>query len=263
MQQTMMGVVTLDDPKIKAKLETLNLLLDKDPPQDVLRSRKLKVWRGGQSIIIDHFYLPIHWIEQELRKVFGWYQTRNFRTEQIANEVIGHVDLLVWHNIFRQWVSFQGTASVMINQKKVNGKQANPMDLSSKTLNALEAAAPHLLIDCTSNAAKHIGPRFGQKLNREFTYDYVPELLTSAARMAEIERELEILELSKKMVEKYQNELDAMTLLQLKNDGTKFFDKVTKEGKLIAGDYEILRNYGLTLYKTKKEQLKSKENDKK
>lgn len=115
-------------------------------------------------------YIPIAVIERLLDEMYlGIWQTDNFRTEVIANEVVGAIDLKVYHPVAKVWMTRTGAASAMILTS--SGK---PVTLENKITNALVTMYPKLKAECIKNAAKSLGVRFGRALNRgedeQFSY---------------------------------------------------------------------------------------------
>ena len=125
-------------------------------------------------------YLPIAHIEAQLDEIFmGLWQTSNFRWQVVANEIIGSIDLEVFHPIACHWVKRTGSASVPIQQKSGSA----PSDVDAKYKNALVKDFPHLKADCIKNAAKSLGRRFGRDLNR--IYDELVEDRTETIEQAD------------------------------------------------------------------------------
>lgn len=151
-------------------------VLNKEPEQDHVKKNDLA---GGA------LYLPIGKIEMTLDEVFmGLWKTDNFRWTVIANEVVGSIDLHVYHPIIKDWLTRTGAAATIIQQdaykKDDNGNymkdergykiRANvaPSDVDAKIKNALEKGFPKLKAECIKNAAKGLGKLFGRDLNRTF-----------------------------------------------------------------------------------------------
>lgn len=110
-------------------------------------------------------YLPIAHVEAQLDEIFlGLWQTKNFRWQVVANEIIGSIDLEVFNPVANAWITRTGTASVPIQQKSGSA----PTDVDAKYKNALVKDFPHLKADCVKNAAKALGRRFGRDLNRNY-----------------------------------------------------------------------------------------------
>ncbi len=113
-------------------------------------------------------YLPIAVIERLLDENYsGLWQTANFRWEVIANEVVGSIDLQVFHPTAKIWITRTGAASAMIQTQK-----GQPIAVEHKHPNTLVKDFPHLKTECLKNAAKSLGVRFGRSLNRGEFEDY-------------------------------------------------------------------------------------------
>ena len=114
-------------------------------------------------------YLPIRHIERKLDEVYsGLWTTQNFRWQVVVNEIVGSIDLLIFHPIAKTWLTRTGAASKMILVPK--DKQAIP---ENKIKNALETGFPALKAECLKNAAKSLGVVFGRSINNDdddFTY---------------------------------------------------------------------------------------------
>lgn len=131
--------------------------------------------------------LPISYVEMTLDELyFGLWETVNFKSQLIANEVVGSLELRVFHPITQQWISRTGTASIIIMVDRVpdgvTGQEKNrwALDPSNKKSNALDMAYPKLKAECTKNAAKSLGKIFGRDLNRkEKVATYEPLIMGS------------------------------------------------------------------------------------
>ena len=116
-------------------------------------------------------YLPISFVEMTLDEMFfGLWQTVNFRTKVVGNEIVGEIDLMVFHPVIEQWLTRTGAAATMIRQQK----GAGITEIDKKIHNALEMDYPHLKADCIVNAARSFGKLFGRELNRKFEDIYKP-----------------------------------------------------------------------------------------
>ena len=124
-------------------------------------------------------YLPIADIEMRLDSVFnGLWETRAFTTTVIVNEVVGHIELRVFHPVAHIWITRIGSAAVQIklrSQRDSNGNKipADVLDVSKKIVNTLQTDYPHLKAECIKNAAKSLGKFFGRDLNREEDLSFV------------------------------------------------------------------------------------------
>lgn len=132
-------------------------------------------------------YLPISFVENKLDEVFsGLWQIKNFRWQVIANEIVGSIELGVYHPILKEWIWREGAGATMIQQQK----GSDITDISAKHKNTLVKDFPHLKTECLKNAARSLGKMFGRDLNREFEDSYTPIQDTVEAQgiMAQIKR---------------------------------------------------------------------------
>lgn len=114
-------------------------------------------------------YVPISHVQTLLDQMFfGLWQTKCFTYKVVGNELVGSIELWVYHPIIKEWLVRTGVAATQIRQNK----GAKLTDIDQKIKNALEMDAPHLYADCVKSAAKTLGPAFGRDLNREFTDNY-------------------------------------------------------------------------------------------
>lgn len=130
--------------------------------------------RAPQNTKVNKFanntqYIPISNIQTLLDQMFfGLWQTKNFTFQVIANELVGKIELWVYHPIVKDWIVRTGVAAAQIRQNK----GAKLTDIDSKIKNSLEMDAPHLYADCVKSAAKTLGAAFGRDLNRNFVDNY-------------------------------------------------------------------------------------------
>jgi len=123
-------------------------------------------------------YLPISYIEMQLDELFfGLWETKDFKWQTVANEIIGSITLRVFHPVANHWIERTGAAATMIRQQG----GADLTDVSKKIKNALEMDFPHLKADCTVNAARSLGKSFGRDLNRKFWDAYNPLIQQEAS----------------------------------------------------------------------------------
>jgi hypothetical protein len=133
---------------------------------------------GAKEIKVNKFandskYIPISFIEMRLdRYFFGFWETVNFRTQVIVNEVVGSIDLRVKHPVTGEWLTRTGAAGVPIQMKSGSGIT----QVEQKIHNTLVKDYPHLKAMCVLNACKSLGKLFGRDLNRNFEDDYQPLL---------------------------------------------------------------------------------------
>jgi hypothetical protein len=124
----------------------------------------------------DAEYLPISFIEMTLDEIFfGLWQTKNFKTEGIANEIVGSIELWYFHPVAKTWICRIGAGAVQVQMKsKEKGGDGDITNIRNKITNTLTKDYPHLKADCFRNAALSIGKTFGRDLNRKFEDQYNP-----------------------------------------------------------------------------------------
>jgi len=108
--------------------------------------------------------LVISSVENTLREMYnGLVQYKNFEYTQILNEIIGTIEVVVFHPIIGQWLTYSGTASieVMMNAK------SDFTNFKNKKRNALKLGIPKLKSLCITNASQLIGNILGANLNRK------------------------------------------------------------------------------------------------
>lgn len=117
-------------------------------------------------------YIPISVVEMMLDQLFfGDWDTKNYRTKQVLNEIVGDIELTVVHPVTGREITRTGSAAVPIQQKK----GAEPQEIEKKYTRALEKDYPNVKARATSNAAKSLGRIFGRDLGRSHVAgDYSP-----------------------------------------------------------------------------------------
>lgn len=121
--------------------------------------------------------IPISFIETLLDEVYlGIWNTKNFRTQVVVNEIVGTIDLEVFDPTIKTWIHRSGSAAVQIQQ--ASGSAIT--DIGAKYKNALQKDYPKLESMCLKAACKRLGKKFGRDLNRkfedEYTEEYTPQL---------------------------------------------------------------------------------------
>lgn len=194
--------ITVSSGTMLPAVENLQKMLNQFPPDNEVQVNK----HNNEAK-----YIPIAIIERLLDEFYaGLWQTDNFRTEVIANEVVGSINLKVFHPVIKMWITRTGVASVMILTRA--GK---PVTIENKIPNTLVTNYPKLKAECIKNAAKSLGVRFGRALNRgdmeEYSYlsEQVTAMTTTHARLVEI---LETAKVSKVIKEKIVKRLPRMTV---------------------------------------------------
>lgn len=158
-----LAIITDDRAAIKAfreQLENFTTLLNKAPVKE-----KIQKHQGYE-------YLPISVVEKDLdRLYFGLVQYECISYNQIFNEIACHARIKVFHPVIRQWISYDGLGSAVI-QQDANTKV---IDFHQhKKPNALQLTLPKAYAEAIKNAAKKIGKRFGADVNRKFEDEYEP-----------------------------------------------------------------------------------------
>lgn len=150
-------------PPIKrVELDFVNSMLNASPKESEV---KINTQAGNSK------YLPVSFVEMTLDEIFGGlWQTKNFTSQVVANEIIGTIELGVFHPVLKEWIWRTGAGAVMIQQSK--GSQIT--DIGAKIKNTLVKDFPHLKAECLKNAARSLGKVFGRDLNRSFEDQYTP-----------------------------------------------------------------------------------------
>ena len=121
-------------------------------------------------------YLPISFMEMTLDEIFfGLWQTKNFHSMVVANEIVGELELWYFHPVAKTWLCRIGAGAVQIQMKSVEkGGSGDITDIRDKIINTLSKDYPHLKAECFRNACLSLGKSFGRDLNREFDDQYNP-----------------------------------------------------------------------------------------
>lgn len=152
------------------------------------------------SIANNAQYISIATIERKLDELYsGLWQTDNFRWSVVANEIVGAIDLKVFHPIAKCWITRTGAASALIQTAK-----DKPATVENKIKNTLVKDMPHLKAECLKNAAKSLGTVFGRNLNRgqEDDFMYLSETVREVVDGSS--RALSLLETSNVTAEHYE-----------------------------------------------------------
>lgn len=143
--------------------------------------------------------VTISFIEMTLDELYlGQWSTRNFKTRNIANEVVGEIELEVINPISGMSIVRTGSAAIQIQVDKVpdaikdSPQEKNRWHLNSdnKKPNALDLGYPKLKAECLKNAAQSLGKIFGRDLNRKKADTYRPSInvMPEKAFLALLER---------------------------------------------------------------------------
>ena len=124
----------------------------------------------------DSQYLPISFLEMTLDEIFfGLWQTKNFKTEGVANEIVGSLELWYFHPVAKTWLCRVGAGAVQVQMKSIEkGGDGDITNIRNKITNTLTKDYPHLKADCFRNACLSLGKAFGRDLNRKFEDQYNP-----------------------------------------------------------------------------------------
>jgi hypothetical protein len=188
--------------------EAFQMMLNQEPSKSEIKTNKMA--NNSQ-------YLPVASTERLLDEIYaGLWSQKNFRWQVVANEIIGAIDLEVYHPTAKVWITRTGAASAMIQMRK-----GEPITVESKHINTLVKDFPHLKAECLKNAAKSLGVRFGRNLNRgqeeEFSYlsENMQSLSENGVRAAELLQTAKITESRRAEIEKKIRRANADTLKQI------------------------------------------------
>lgn len=142
-------------------------------------------------------YLPIELVEQKLNHYFhGLWQITGFKYQVIVNEIVGDLELAVYHPQAGIWLRRAGTGAVVIQQRvkyetNANGQRVKVeqdfLDINRKIANTLVKDMGHLKAECIKNAAKSFGRTFGSDLARDIEdQGYADVMLTPEAVAEEV-----------------------------------------------------------------------------
>lgn len=209
-------------------------------------------WLQKNPMASGTLYIPIGILQMELDRIFfGLWQSKNFVTSVIANELIGSIELSVFHPVMKQWITRTGSAGVMIRFKSDKKKKNNNnrqgdgnieydyseseeipkapafMNLSNKITNALGMDYPHLEAMCLRSAIGKLGQRFGRDINREHSDNYNPmismietnqRLFEYKVKIDEYENAQELRRMAKNFVAKaVKEQMSAMEIIEIQD----------------------------------------------
>ena len=169
-QETTEKLMRLQKEKeFETRLERFLMLVNKPVDKGAVRARQ------------QFQYIPISVIENQLDEIFmGQWKIVNFKWQQIANEIVGSVELHVMNPVSKEWIVRTGAGGVQIRQKK---DTEIAEILQYKIKDTLGMDFPHLLSECIKNAAKKLGQYFGRNLNRDFQDSYEPIFVSMQAKL--------------------------------------------------------------------------------
>ena len=138
-------------------------------------------------------FIPIGIVEKTLDEIYsGLWKAKNFKYMIVVNELVGDLELEIFHPVIQEWITRPGSAAVPITMKK----GSDVIKVENKYINACVTVAPHLKAECIKNAAKSLGSVFGRNLNRDkddyVSYTSLSERLISDEQYLDIEEKLAI-----------------------------------------------------------------------
>lgn len=182
-------------------------------------------------------YIPISYVEMWLDQYFfGLWETVNFKTEVVVNEIIGSIELKVYHPYKNIWITRTGAASTPIQLQRGSGVT----EVQQKIHNTLVKDYPHLKAECVKNAARSLGKLFGRDLNRKFEDTYTPllKLAESEPRTTGQETMIEgLLETAEIEPSTYKDIFDSIPNLSF-NEASKIIEflQVNQKNPISSGD---------------------------
>jgi hypothetical protein len=163
------------------KLEKFQKMLNSKPKPSDIKINKLA--RNSK-------FIPIGIIEKTLDEIFsGLWEAKNFKYIVVVNELVGDLELSVFHPVIQEWITRPGTAGLPITTKT----KTDFTDIKNKQINACVTVTGHLKSECIKNAAKSFGEVFGRNLNRDddySSYTSLSERLISDEQYLDIEEKL-------------------------------------------------------------------------
>lgn len=185
-------------------------------------------------------YVEIRIIEKLLDELYsGLWSTENFRWNVIANEIVGSIDLKVFHPVAKVWITRTGSGGKQIRMKsKENGGDGDITNVRNKLTTALEADFPNLKAVCIHNAAKSLGAVFGRNLNIDTRSKFTANLQTLSEKATEFEQSQYVSHAIELLCEHFDNmDIDTKTKESYKANCRKF--------KTVDRVNEAMRKLGL------------------
>lgn len=123
----------------------------------------------AKTILISHIEMLLD------EYFFGLWTTENFKWNVVSNEIVGSIDLIIYHPSAMMPIKRVGAAAIQIMVDKVPDQIKNDpqkknewaLNVSNKKSNALDMSFPKLKAECLKNAANSLGQIFGRDLNRK------------------------------------------------------------------------------------------------
>lgn len=172
------------DNTFREKLRAFNEAMANQPTAEEVRQHSfLKVDRigaDGKKEKVPYEYIPIEITEAKLDHYFnGLWQTYSFKYQVIVNELVGDLELAVYHPEAGVWLRRSGTGAVVIQQHvewetdpttgKKFKKENDFLDINRKIANTLGKDMGHLKSECIKNAAKSFGRTMGRDTGRDIS----------------------------------------------------------------------------------------------
>lgn len=175
-QETALQNATTNED-IRLKLQNFTQRINAAPkPESIGKTPDKK----ANTILISHIEMTLD------EYCFGLWSTENFRWTQCGNEVVGAIDLKIFHPVAGVWITRQGAAAITImvdavperlkwsaddapDEAEIKKKERNAwaLDMQNKKPSALDMSFPKLKAECLKNAAQSLGSLFGRDLNRK------------------------------------------------------------------------------------------------
>jgi hypothetical protein len=152
-----------EDPALAGKTESLNVILNADPPVK---------WVKVHPYIKDHRYLPIDKVEYLLRKIFKDYSIKITGQGTAFNGVWVTVRVKYRNPIDGKMKSQDGIGAMHLQ----TAKGTSPADLANINNGALSMAFPIAKTLAVKDACDHIGTIFGANLNRKDIVPFSPDM---------------------------------------------------------------------------------------
>jgi hypothetical protein len=152
-----------DDPTLAGKTESLNVILNANPPEK---------WVKQHPYIKDHKYLPIDKVEYLLRKIFKDYTIKITNQGTAFNGVWVTVRVKYKNPVDGKSKYHDGIGAMQLQTSA--GK--SPADLANINNGALSMAFPIAKTLAVKDACDHIGNIFGANLNRKDTVAFQPDM---------------------------------------------------------------------------------------
>lgn len=122
-------------------------------------------------------YIPISVIENELDMMFqGDVNTYDFKwmfKDTSKTKIMASLILEVIHPVTGRVIRRIGAASIPLDKETITGEDEEGKAFTIEM--DLELCFPKIIAECTKNAAKKLGKRFGRELNRTIEGDWIPK----------------------------------------------------------------------------------------